>query len=103
MRIWNTAEAKSVEVKVGTRCVVARCGSGRTYFGEFGTVIKELKNHLVIATDSGTIVKVNDSFITVGKAHKSDYWASLKVDGREDMIISRVSYWNDKKTCMEYK
>lgn len=96
-------ERRFEDVEVGRRVLVARCGSGRTIFGEFGTVTKELKNHLVITTDSGTIVKVNDMFRTVGKAEREGYFVSLKTEGRDNLIPSRVMYWNDKKVCFEFK
>lgn len=94
---------KWTTVELGQRVVVATCGSGHSYFGEFGTITKFLNKHIVITTDSGTIVKVNDWFDTVGKASKNNYWASVIIENREDMIPSRVHYWNDKKCCMEYK
>lgn len=101
MRAWNNRTNKFEEIEIGTRCIVAKCGSGHSYFGEFGTVTKELKNHLVITTDSGSIVKVNDRFHPVGKFN--EYFASLIVEGRENMIQQKVYAWNDKKRCMEYK
>lgn len=91
------------EVELGQRVVVARCSSGRSYLGEFGTITKFLEKHIVITTDSGAIVKVNDCFNTVGKASKNNYWASLNIDNRQDMILSAVRYWNDKKMCFECK
>lgn len=101
MRVWNNKTRKFEEIKIGTRCIVARCGSGTSIFGEFGTVTKELKNHLVITTDSGSIVKVNDMFRPVGKF--KEYFASLNIENREKMIQERVHAWNDKKLCFEYK
>ena len=101
MKIWNIGNSKFEDVEVGTRCIVARCGSGHSYFGEFGTVTKELKNHLVIITDSGSIVKVNDMFRPVGKF--KEYFASLNIENRNDMIHQRVHAWNSKKLCFEYK
>ena len=101
--VFRGLEGSFEDVEVGARCIVAHCGSGKSYFGEFGTVTKELKNHLVITTDSGTIVKVDDMFRTVGKAKKAGYFASLKTDNREDMIHQRVHYWNDEKCRLEYK
>ena len=101
MRIWNSRNAKWENVEIGTRCIVARYGSGHSYFGEFGTVTKELKNHLVITTDSGSIVKVNDMFHPVGKF--KEYFASLNIENRNDMIHQRVHAWNSKKLCLEYK
>ena len=99
MKIWNNGRFENVEVD--TRCIVARCGSGKSYFGEFGTVTKELKNHLVITTDSGSIIKVNDSFKPVGKF--SEYFVSLNIENRNDMIAQRVGVWNSKKLCFDYK
>lgn len=101
MKIWNSVNSKFENVSVGTRCIVARCGSGKSYFGEFGTVTKELKNHLVITTDSGSIIKVNDSFKPVGKF--SEYFASLRIENREDMIAQRVGVWNSNKHAFDYK
>ena len=101
MKIWNSRNNKFENVEVGTRCIVAQCGSGHSYFGEFGTVTKELKNHLVITTDSGSIVKVNDMFHPVGKF--KEYFASLNIENRNDMIHQRVRAWNSKKLCFEYK
>ncbi len=99
--IMNGVKNKLETVKIGTRCIVARCGSEKSYFGEFGTVTKELKNHLVITTDSGSIIKVNDRFKPVGKF--SEYFASLNIENREDMITTRVCVWNSKKQVFDYK
>lgn len=101
MKIWNIGNSKFEDVEVGTRCIVARCGSGHSYFGEFGTVTKELKNHLVITTDSGSIVKVNDMFRPVGKF--KEYFASLNIENRNDMIAQIVCVWNSKKQAFDYK
>lgn len=99
MKIWNNNKFENVEV--GARCIVARCGSGHSYFGEFGTVTKELKNHLVITTDSGSIIKVNDMFKPVGKF--KEYFASLNIENRDDMITTRVCVWNSKTQNFDYK
>ena len=101
MKIWNSRNSKFENVSVGVRCIVARCASGKSYFGEFGTVTKELKNHLVITTDSGSIIKVNDMFRPIGKF--SEYFASLNIENREDMITERVCIWNSKKKTFDYK
>lgn len=101
MKAYDMSKAKFVNVEVGTRCLVAEVASGRTIFGEYGTVTKELKNHLVITTDSGTVLKVNDMFHPVGKF--SNYFASLNIENRDNLIISKVSHWNDKTLKMEYK
>lgn len=38
MKVWNNG--KFVEVEIGQRVLVATCGSGRSYFGEFGSLIE---------------------------------------------------------------
>ena len=91
------------EVELGQKVVVARCCSGHSYLGEFGTITKFLKKHIVITTESGAIVKVDECFNTVGKAKKENYWASIVIDNRQDMIQENVKYWNDKKVCFENK
>ena len=83
---------------------VARCGSGRTVFGERAHLSKILKNHLVFTTESGAQVKTNLDGWTVGKAENAGYFVALRdMTDEENVIHSKVSYWNSKKCCMEYK
>ena len=92
------------EFNIGDKFLVARCGYGHTIFGEYATLTKITNTQLVFTTESGTIVKSKiDVLKTIGKAAKNGYFISDKIDGRDNLIKSTVSYWNDKKCCMEYK
>ena len=102
IKVWDFG--KFVDVELGQRVLVAKCGSGKSYFGEFGKIERTTKKHIVIVTDSGAVVKTKiDSLSTVGKAAKERYFVSLHVDRCEDMIHSKVMYWNEKKACFENK
>lgn len=102
MKVWNLG--KFVDVEFGQKVLVARCGSGKSYFGEFGKIARTTNKHIVVVTDSGAIVKTDiDTLNTIGKAAKAGYFVSLHVEGREDMIHERVMYWNEKKMCFENK
>ena len=102
MKVWNLGSF--IDVEIGQKVLVARCGSGHTYFGEFGKLVRTTKNNLVFETESGAIVKTSiDTLNTIGKAAKAGYFVSLHIDGREDMIHERVMYWNEKKMCFENK
>lgn len=106
MKVWNNG--KFEEIKIGQRVLVAHCGSGRTYFGEFGKLAKATKQHLVFITDSGAQVKtaIDNLHQVVGKAKKENLWVSLKVEGREDdenFIHQAVSFWDEKKMCLVKK
>lgn len=56
MKVLNNG--KYVEVELGRKVLVARCGSGMTIFGEFGKLDRVTKNHMVFVTDSGAVVKL---------------------------------------------
>ena len=101
MKVWDFG--KFVDVELGQRVLVAKCGSGTSYFGEFGKIERTTKKHIVVVTDSGAVVKTDMDLNAVGKAAKAGYFVSLRVDGREDMIRSNVMYWNEKKLCLENK
>lgn len=102
MKVWNLG--KFVDVEIGQKVLVARCGSGKSYFGEFGKIARTTNKHIVVVTDSGAIVKTDiDTLNTIGKAAKNHYFVSLIVEGREDMIHQNVRYWNEKKLCFENK
>lgn len=95
MKVWSCGEFRNIEL--GQKVLVAHCGSGRTYFGEFGTLTKVLKKNLVFTTESGTIVKTSiDNLHQVsGKAKKENLFVSLNVEGKEDdknFIRQRISY-----------
>lgn len=103
MKVLNNG--KLVEVKLGQKVLVARCGSGRTIFGEFGKLDRVTKNHMVFVTDSGAVVKtaVDNIQQVVGKAAKAGYFVSLITEGRDNLIHLNVSFWNEKKLCFENK
>ncbi len=105
MKVWNFD--KFVDVEIGQKVLVARCGSGKTYFGEFGKIERTTNKHIVVITDSGATVKTEiDTLNTIGKAAKAGYFVSIKVDGREEdknFIHQNVRYWNEKKLCLEKK
>lgn len=102
MKVWDYG--KFVDVELGQRVLVAKCGSGTSYFGEFGKIERTTKNNIIIVTDSGAVVKTKiDSLNTIGKAAKAGYSVSLRIEGREDMVHSKVMYWNEKKLCLENK
>lgn len=106
MKAWFYGDL--VDIKIGMKVLVARCGSGHSYFGEFGKIVKYTENHIVIETESGAIVKtkMNNIGCTVGKAAKNGYSVSIKVDGREEdknFFHENVRYWNERKLCLEYK
>lgn len=101
MKVWTLG--KFEELNLGQKVLVARCGGGHSIFGEFAEFIRMTEKHLVFKTDSGSIIKTDMNINTIGKAKKENYFVSLAIEGRENLIHSRVSYWNDKKLCMEYK
>ena len=100
MKVWNLG--KLVNIEIGQKVLVAYCGSGHSYFGEFGKLVKTTKQHLVFETESGAQVKtaIDNLHKVVGKAAKEHYFVSLNVEGREsdeDFIHKPVSFWDEKK------
>ena len=101
MKVIVHGEIKNIEI--GQKVLVAKCGSGHTVFGEYGKIDKYLEKQIVIKTCSGSIVKVDYDFNTVGKAKANNYFVSLAVDKERDLIVDNVRYWNSKKCCFENK
>lgn len=106
MKVWNLGEL--VDIEIGQKVLVAYCGSGLTYFGEFGKLVKTTKQHLVFETESGAQVKtaIDNLHKVVGKAAKEHYFVSLNVEGREtarNFIRKPVSFWDEKKKCFVKK
>lgn len=105
MKVWFFNEC--IDIEIGQKVLIARYGSGHSYFGEFGKFERATDSHLVFVTDSGAIVKTErESLNTIGKAKKAGYWVSTRVEDRENdknFIKLPVSYWNNKKCCLEYK
>ena len=102
--IWNNGGLKEITSEMDY--FVGSCGNGRTVFGENAKLVRTTKQHLVFETESGSIVKTEiDALNTVGKARKAGYFVSIgKRDYESKYVIqSIVSYWNAKKSVMEYK
>lgn len=102
--IWNDGALKEITSEMDY--FVGSCGNGRTVFGENAKLVRTTKQHLVFETESGSIVKTEiDALNTVGKARKAGYFVSIgKRDYESKYVIqSIVSYWNAKKSVMEYK
>ena len=95
-----------VEFNIGDRFSVVRCGRGHDIWGEHATLIRTTERHMVFKTDSGTIAKtqIDNLFATVGKASKNGYFVTMNMfENSENFYHERVSYWNSKKMCFEYK
>lgn len=110
MKVWtftgNGCETGFVDMKIGDRVTVFRCGSARTTFGEPAVLTKTTAQHLVFTTDSGAVVKtkIDNLFAVVGKAANAHYNVSRRqFDDFQDMIRENVKFWNNKKCCFEYK
>lgn len=105
MKVWFCNEL--VNVELGERFFVGRCGSGRTVFGENATLTKVTNNHMIFTTDSGAIVKTKRDYLswTIGKAAKEHYWVGFERDIKadENIIEMPVHYWDSKKCIMTNK
>lgn len=100
MKVWTTG--KYIEVSIGQKFLVARCGSGRSYFGEYATLTRTTKQHMVFTTDSGATVKtaIDNFCMVVGKASKAGYFVSPNIEGRDEdpnFYKDWVRYWDPKK------
>ena len=106
MKVWSCGDF--IDIKIGQRVLVARCGGGHTYFGEFGKLARVTSNSLVFVTDSGATVKtaIDNLHNVYGKAAKERYFVSPNVDGREsdeNFIRQNVRFWDEKKMCFVNK
>lgn len=102
----NGCETGFVNMSIGERVTVFSCGSGHTTFGEPATLTKATSQHLIFTTDSGAIVKtkVDNLFVTVGKAARAGYSVTRRpFESFDHMIRENVRFWNSKKCCFEYK
>ena len=57
MKVWDLGSL--IDVEIGQKVLVARCGSGKSYFGEFGKIARATDKHIVVVTDSGAVVKTD--------------------------------------------
>ena len=104
MKVWHCGDF--VEVKLGQRVSVLRCGWGHSVFGEAATLERATAQHLVFVTDSGAVVKTGrENLMTVGKAAKNHYFVSLHQPEEygDDFCQSQVSFWNEKTCRLEKK
>ena len=106
MKVGNNG--KFIDMHIGQKVLVAHCGSGCTYFGEFGTLVRTTGRHMVLVTESGAAVKtaIDNIHHVVGKAKNEGYFVSVNVDGRENdphFIHQNVRFWNSNKCCFENK
>lgn len=99
MKVWFCGEF--IDMTIGQKVTVFRCGSGRTTFGEGATLVKATAKNLVFKTQSGAVVKTDKENLhkVVGKAGAEGYSVTVKpADQFEDMIFEEVRFW-DRKTC----
>ena len=103
LRIFRYGEF--IDIKIGQKFTVARCGSGHTVFGELATLTRITDSQLIFTTESGSIVRANHNLQTIGKAKREDYFVSTRLPETygEDFINSRISYWNPKTLKLEHK
>lgn len=84
MKIWNCGSYR--ELTIGQKVFVGRCGTGRSYFGEYARLARTTKQHLVFVTDSGATIKtaIDNLHRVIGKAGKQGWFVSLNVDRDND-------------------
>lgn len=77
MKVW--ANGKSENIEIGQKVFVGHCGSGHSVFGEYGTLVRTTKMHLVFKTDSGKTIKtaIDNLHQVIGKAGKQGNFVSL--------------------------
>lgn len=73
MKIWF--HGKYIEMNIGERVTVFKCGSGHSTYGEEATLTRTTERHLVFKTDSGATVKTATDNLSkvVGKAGKAGW------------------------------
>lgn len=107
--IWftgNGLDTGFIDVEIGQRATVFKCGSGRSVFGEGATLTGTTKQHLVFTTDSGATVKtkLHSLFCVVGKAAKGGFAVSLHApESFENLIPQKVRFWNEKTLEFDIK
>lgn len=99
-RVWWSGGLRTI--KTGDKVFVGRCGSGRTVFGEFGTLVGATKTQLIFKTDSMAMIRTSRDNLhkVIGKFRKEGWWVSLATD-REDFIQEAVTYWDEKLLCFK--
>lgn len=84
MNVWCCG--KYIDMEIGQKVLVFKCGSGRTIFGEYATLTRTTKTQLVFVTESGVTIKTrNDNLhYVVGKAGKQDWTVTPNIAGRDE-------------------
>ena len=104
MKIWTSGEW--VNIEIGQRVFIGRCGAGTDVYGEFGRLERVNARHAVFVSDSGSVIKTAiDNLYHVAGGFKGRYFISLgtdRVEGR-DYMHERPNYWNDRKCEICYK
>lgn len=105
--ILGTAKTGWITIEMGQEVTVfKRRGYGLNCIGEKARLEKTTKNHMVFVTESGAVVKtkIDNIFVTVGKAYNSGYAVDLrKFEDWTNITHRETKFWNDKKCCYENK
>jgi hypothetical protein len=101
MKVWSNGSW--VDIEIGQRVFIGKCGSGWTVIGELGTFVRATKQHCVFRSDSGSEVKtpLEDIMKTSGVWRKEGWWVSLRTE--REYVHSQPSYWNERKCELCYK
>lgn len=80
MIVWTCGKFENIEL--GQKVFVGHCGSGHSVFGEYATLEKTTKQHLVFRTESGVVLKTKKDNLheVIGKAGKQGNFISTKID-----------------------
>lgn len=104
MKIWDSGEW--VNIEIGQRVFIGRCGTGTNVYGEFGRFERTTARHAVFVSDSGSVIKTAiDNLYRVAGGFKGRYWVSLHIDRVEgrDYMMERPNYWDSKKRELCYQ
>lgn len=77
MKVWTCGKYENIEI--GQKVFVGHCGSGHSVFGEYATLERTTKRHLVFKTESGATIKtaIDNLCQVIGKAGKQGNFVSL--------------------------
>lgn len=91
MRVWNCGKFDNVEI--GQKFFVGSCGSGHSVFGEYATLMKVTKLHLVFKTESGVTIKTDKENLhkVVGKAGQQHIFVSTVTE--REFIKSSITIY----------
>ena len=77
MKVWTSGKYENIEI--GQKVFVGHCGSGHSVFGEYATLERTTKQHLVFKTESGATIKtaIDNLCQVIGKAGQQGNFVSL--------------------------